>query len=843
MSDFYGTQMAQNPNMVLGSNYMNYGMAHSYGRGAQQDQHMQNTKENIGSFIDSYMSRAAKFSSPFKGLFGTVKKGYNSGRTYTKEVYLPVYDSRNIGGQGVGSTYDDENGYYQNDFTNGLGLGNGKPLRTKHFSYYIDKERFDVEGTYSVNGVVIDKLDEDNTPFMSDRDSVTKAAELINGTSTAAEIKAKFETVGTKVTLDNEIDFILGVVANQTVSSISDRTLEITLADIAAVPSNYGAYGFKLINAGGVETVLPPILSVGINTKIEIVDIEKHVADNIQVFTRAGYKVVVDTTTHKVIITDTDNTEGVFSVKAGSVATVATVVATKKALATTIQAVNAVGATGSTISSNRYELYTVNSVTNVLSPIKDKEGDTLYTVTEPIFTDPYLALVIEKAKRGGYLSAFTGGTNSFEDITVSIAKQVKDTLVSIDARRIPNWGDTARLAGSRASKYWGKGKIGFAYNLDSVVHTKDLGTIFAVFQDRPYANAGGEYMSYANVLDNIPVLGETDGAVNSIGFSKTTVNGTTFRMGRLFKFTKDMLKYDNYGVNANGAPQKTVSTNQLAEMTDRFFNLIEKDRDIAYQLDVINHAGMVFFPGDAFSKSSVTKPVTLGIFESVAARLFANEIVPHSPQSNGSVMQGTRPVPPAYTALTSNKVINTLSHIYKDGSPHQTWQPAHTYGGASPMLLSPSEKLTAEKGLFGEFRFSPLFPGNEIFFPGEGGKPVSNMYYNSSMETAIFNDNVTASAAGYTGNVSEDFEVDAKGHLNLYPIYVVGKDSLSTIEIGNENSLQTATRVPGTSGSNEIIDLSDPFNQIGIVATQWDHGVFPEKPAGIAVIYVPVRKV
>jgi N4-gp56 family major capsid protein len=789
---------------------------------------------HVGKAVSLFVNAAAEYRpSVFNPFFNPLQMNESRGRELSKIIYMPVMDNRNIGGFGRGNNFNEETGTFDVD-AEGNGLGTGAQLKTKHFSYYIGQRRYDVNSAAVLN--------ETNTVFASSlASSAFSAVTDLDSLGTALATGGVSRVLDDK---DNEYGF-LGVIiekdtdgsdgasktakiakftvpSNSTIATSSSAEITVTL-DGTDKTVSLGS------SAGGTPSDIATAIATGLNSGF-------------------GVDYTVSAEGSSVFIEDTKGTLSDFT---ASVSVSGTGTGDKLVI-------NKVSVVRDFEIEEEGETYTAYSIGGTRGAIVElasglTEGST-YSDPEGL-EDPYLRAAIENAKMFGYLESATQGTGDIRDIRVPLAKTMLDTLQIIDSRVNPDipyihsgaYNNGATYDSTYSSELAGKGKVGFGFNISSLVNVRNISGIYAVYQDRPVGNAGGHFRDYYNIVDNIPVIGDNTGEANVVNMQRIEVNGTIFQMGRMFKLSEDELLFSDFGImdpRSLSEGTKGFSASKIKLKTDALYATILQDQETAYQLDIINNAGVTFYSGDAYTMKGITKPLTAKLLKQVATRLKDNKAEPDRGIFGGSQNYGTTPIASSYLALADHRVISTLSNIAsKNVNDHtNSWRPAELYKGAGLENTGGRSLLTEEQGALGQFRFLQLHPQTEIIYHGAGGKPAKNMYYDSEMNVKEFDSWTDAEAAGYRNNVSEDFKADAFGNLDLHLIYIIGKDAISTIKLGGRQKITTKVHIPAGMDSSREANPFDPWGKRGFIASSWWHGTIADYPDRIVKIYLPVHK-
>ena len=738
---------------------------------------------------------------------------------------MPVKSSANIGRPGIGNNFNNETGSWDVDET---GQGHGKALKTKHFSYYVGNRRWDVQSAR-----VLDKA---NTTFIKPFTTAKKAS-LTTFVSDAGAVAGAIKVTD----YDGAEAGILGLVVLPSGEPIMKGATAKVITITATTGSLVVGDGVQLTLAtgSGNEATVSATVATG-NTFPAFPNIP-------------GYTFTVGASpnTNELTIEGSDFVDN-FRVKSITVGTSATAlsaaIATKTAYTAETSGIEykaySLGNTGKLVDLN----YIVTDYNSTAKSTDIYAKDALDTVS-----DPYLMAAIRYAASMGYLSSTDSNPTR---IHIPIAESAADTLQIVDSRiqrplnaRDGRLGLDPSFNSTYNKDIAGIGTEGFAYNLSGLVNIKMLDTIFAVYQDRPFGNAGGSSTDYYSVRNNIPYIGDSTGQANSVSFQEYYINGTVMQMGRMFKITKEEMLFGNFATAANYGGGTMLNRTGFQRKLEGLYELIQEDKEIAQQLDIINNAGVVFYAGGALTMKGITKPMTAKTLKQVANRLVENKAEHHSDNVASGNNYGSISRPASWFALTSHRVISTLADMRSVVATdrNNSWIPVSDYlSHKDTKYYGGDSSLQAEQGSIGRFRFISMYPGHEIIYDGNGGfgggKPSQTLMYNSEYET--FEEKDKANYSNVQGYVHEDFETDANGNLVLHMIYVIGKDAISTIKLGGSYSeLVTRQKLPSlVSTSSNNLDSADPFDNKGWVAVSWYHGSIAKFKEKIVKILLPVKR-
>lgn len=306
-------------------------------------------------------------------------------------------------------------------------------------------------------------------------------------------------------------------------------------------------------------------------------------------------------------------------------------------------------------------------------------------------------------------------------------------------------------------------------------------------------NLYGSSKDVGTITSKLPVISETGGRVNRVGFTRTTIEGSIANFGFFDEYTKDSVQFDN----------DSELMSHISRETLRAANYISEDM---LQIDLLNGANVVYYGGTATSTGELTgeasadepselKYETLVRLETI---LNENRCPKDTKMITGSRMIDTKIVGACRYAFVGSELKLTLLKM-TDFHNNPAFLPVQNYAAAGTIA-------NGEIGSIGNFRF--IENPNMMHWDGVG---------------ATVSDN-----AGY---------MESNGKYNVYPLLVVGSGSFTTIgfQIDGENSkFQIIHRKPGSLTA----DRNDPYGKVGFYSIQWWYGSLILRPEWIALVKV-----
>jgi N4-gp56 family major capsid protein len=307
--------------------------------------------------------------------------------------------------------------------------------------------------------------------------------------------------------------------------------------------------------------------------------------------------------------------------------------------------------------------------------------------------------------------------------------------------------------------------------------------------------AGNLYGSSKDVgymSGKLPVLSETGGYVNRVGFRRIELEGTFAKYGFYRQWTQESLDFD------------TDADLDMHLHREMIFGANELQEDMI-QMDLLNSAGVVTFGGSATSKATISGEVgseslvTYDDFVRLAVTLDNNRTPRDTTVVEGTRMVDTKTINAARFLYVSPALVPTLKRMV-DNFGNKALIEVRQYGAAT----------TPEKDELGSIDCFRIIVVMEMqHFAGVGATVTNN--------------------AGYR---------QTGGKYDVYPMLVVGDKSFTTISFksggaGKGSKFNIYTAKPGSPESY----ARDPYGTTGFTSIQWYYGFMCLRPERIAVLY------
>jgi N4-gp56 family major capsid protein len=296
-------------------------------------------------------------------------------------------------------------------------------------------------------------------------------------------------------------------------------------------------------------------------------------------------------------------------------------------------------------------------------------------------------------------------------------------------------------------------------------------------------NLYGSSKDVGTIASKIPLLTETGGRVNRVGFKRLQLEGTIEKMGFFDEYTQESMDFDS---------DEELMTHVNREMVVGADQLTEA----MLQSDIINAAATIKFAGSA------TTPVTVAPGDLVTyddlIKLGIDLDNNRTPKQT-KVITGTR--------IVDTKVVSGGRPMYVPSELIPTLMAMTDYHGLPAYVevkhyAAAGTTLRGEHGSVGGFR---------IIVPLEMQR---------------------WEGAGATGDGSS---YETGGKVDVFPMLVVGDESFATIGFqtdGKTVKFKIIHKKPGI----ETADRTDPYGETGFMAIKWYYGFIALRSERIALL-------
>ena len=303
-------------------------------------------------------------------------------------------------------------------------------------------------------------------------------------------------------------------------------------------------------------------------------------------------------------------------------------------------------------------------------------------------------------------------------------------------------------------------------------------------------NLYGSSKDIGTISGKMPVLSETGGRVNRVGFKRKEIEGSLEKFGFFEEYTQESLDFDSDAELQSHIHREML--NGAGEMTED-----------ALQIDLLTSAGVVKFAGNATQNSAVGADdlVTYGDIMRLSIDLDNNRTPKHTNVITGTRMVDTKTIPAARIMYVGSELLPTLKAM-KDLHNNQAFITVEKYAAGG-------NTVTGEAGAIDQVRV--------VVVP-------------EMMKWAGAGADASADVISYkTG-----------GKFDVFPMLIVGDQSFTTIGFqtdGKSVKFVITHKKPGT----ETADRNDPYGETGFMSIKWYYGFMVLRPERIGLIKTVAR--
>jgi N4-gp56 family major capsid protein len=302
-------------------------------------------------------------------------------------------------------------------------------------------------------------------------------------------------------------------------------------------------------------------------------------------------------------------------------------------------------------------------------------------------------------------------------------------------------------------------------------------------------NLYGSSKDVGTITAKLPVLTETGGRVNRVGFTRLTREGSISKFGFFTEFTQEALDFD--------------SDDELMDhLSTELMNGAVQLTEAVLQKDLLSNAGVILYAGNATSNATITAEGATPSKVSYANLMRLDQILTdnRTPRQTkvitGSRLVDTKTLPAARVMYVGSELVPLLKGM-TDLFSNKAFIPVQQYGDAGTIL-------NGEIGTIDAFRIIQV-PEMQNW----GG-------------------------AGATVGTNPGYRVTGSKY-NVYPMLVLGDDSWTTIGFqtdGKSVKFSVMTKMPG----KETADRNDPYGETGFSSIKWYYGLLVKRPERIGLI-------
>ena len=297
-------------------------------------------------------------------------------------------------------------------------------------------------------------------------------------------------------------------------------------------------------------------------------------------------------------------------------------------------------------------------------------------------------------------------------------------------------------------------------------------------------NLYGSSKDIGTITGKLPTLSETGGRVNRVGFSRRDLKSNLEKFGFFTEYTQESLDFD-------------TDSELLSHINRELINGANEITEDLLQIDLINHAGVVFYAGSATSTNTVS----------------ANDIVTYKDLMRLSITLDNNRCPKQTTVITGTRNIDT--RVINGGRV--------MYIGSE---LIPT--LRSMKDLHGEPAFVSIekYAAGTTTLTGEIGTI-------DQFRIIVVPEMLKWEGAGAAASGSNNYATNGK--IDVFPMLVIGDQSFTTIGFQTDGKSVKFTTYHIKPGE-QAVDRFDPFGENGVVSIKWYYGFMCLRPERLALI-------
>ena len=300
-------------------------------------------------------------------------------------------------------------------------------------------------------------------------------------------------------------------------------------------------------------------------------------------------------------------------------------------------------------------------------------------------------------------------------------------------------------------------------------------------------NLYGSSKDIGTIPSKLPALTENGGRVNRVGFTRIQLVGSIKKFGFFYEWTQEAMDFDT---------DEELDSHLIQEAV-KGANDITEDQ---LQIDLLNGAGVVRYPGAATSNANMTGEGTATVVTyeglvKMGITLNDNLCPMQTKLIAGSLMTDTRTIQGARALYIGSELELQLRKM-QDPFGNAAFIPVQQYADAGNLLKG-------EIGSIASFRV--IVVPKMLKWAGAGATVTTNPgYYATS------------------------------GKYDVFPMLCVGSGSFTTIGFqtdGKTVKFTTYTKKPGI----ETVSYADPYGEMGLTSIKWYYGSLILRPEWIAL--------
>lgn len=416
----------------------------------------------------------------------------------------------------------------------------------------------------------------------------------------------------------------------------------------------------------------------------------------------------------------------------------------------------------------------------------DPAGGQESTVGTQMNTFKYDKMALIEARKTQYFLPLSGTTNMPKHFGKKIKKYHYIPL--LDDQNINDQGLDAAGAVIDSTKWsaWDKdgALLGDSYADEATAEA----AVGAVLVKQNSGNLYGSSKDVGLISGKLPVLSETGGRVNRVGFKRKEIEGTIEKFGFFDEYTQESMDFDS---------DAQLEMHIRREMMNGASEITED----ALQIDLLNSAGVLRYGGDATADSEVDQAdvVTYGDLLRLSIDLDNNRTPKQTKVITGTRYIDTKTISGGRVMYIGSELIPTIEAM-KDSHNNPAFVSIEKYAAGGTTL-------NGEIGSVGHFRIVVVPEMMKWSGVGAAG----------------------ADAAGFYGT-ADNFDV--------FPMLVLGDGSYTTIGFQTDGKTVKFKIKHSKPGSPESY-ANDPYGETGFMSIKWYYGFLLERAERIGLIKTP----
>lgn len=319
--------------------------------------------------------------------------------------------------------------------------------------------------------------------------------------------------------------------------------------------------------------------------------------------------------------------------------------------------------------------------------------------------------------------------------------------------------------------------------------TAALAVVGAVNAVADGGNLYGSSKDVGSISGKLPLLSETGGRANRVGYSRITIEAELEKMGMFDEYTKESMEFDS------------DAERMMHLRRERIMGANELTEDML-QIDLLNGAGVIRFAGIASQNSEITGEganISVVDYEDLmrlSIDLDNNRTPKHTKIITGTRMIDTATIDAGRVLYIGTELLPTVKKM-QDSFGNQAFIPVQKYA-ASGMTLR------GEVGSIDQFRI--VVVPEMMHWEGLGGAVTTNEGYR-----------------------------ETNGNYDIFPMLCVGDGSFTTVGFqtnGKTVKFSIINKEPGM----ESADRNDPYGEIGFTSIKWYYACMILRSERLAVL-------